>query len=214
MIRIVSHHDWVIYCIIGIIFSYIILFKTLRRDISVIDFITQSFDDSNNNTFSWFITTLLFSLSFSVLFSQYIPIVPKYITENTRFIGIELNKFGFLFLSLLFFYFLKNLVIYFFYGSIQQLRKFSAYSFVTQKYYLVYSFVILIISLLHYYVPFSTQISFHYYMIMVSVAFMLKILIYLFHNQQILPDEWYYKFLYICTLQILPALVIWKFWFL
>ena len=163
---------------------------------------------------SWFITTILFSLSFSILFSQYIPIVPEYITENTRFLGVELNKFGFLFLSLLLFYFVKNLVIYFFYGSIQQLKKFSSYSFVTQKYYLVYSFVILVISLLHFYIPFNTHIAFHYYMIMIMVAFLLKLLIYLFHNQQILPDEWYYKFLYICTLQILPALVIWKFWFL
>ncbi|TQE61297.1 DUF4271 domain-containing protein, partial [Leptospira interrogans] len=40
-----------------------------------------------------------------------------------------------------------------------------------------------------------------------------KNLVYIFHNQPILPEKWYYKFLYICTLQIVPVLVLWKFLF-
>ena len=34
-----------------------------------------------------------------------------------------------------------------------------------------------------------------------------------FNRNPTLPKEWYYKFLYICTLQILPHLVVWKFYF-
>ena len=214
LIRIVEQQDWVIYCIVGIVLSYIIMFKTLHRDISLLEFIAQPYDNSNNNFLSWFISTILFSLSFSVLFSQYVPIVPQFIAENFKFFGISFNKFGFMFVSLLLFYFVKNGATYLFYGSIQELKKFGSYTFIAQKYYIVYSVVILIMSLVLYYLPIDKQKLFIINVFVVVLAFLLKIGIYLFHNQRILPGEWYYKFLYICTLQILPALVVWKFWFL
>ena len=78
---------------------------------------------------------------------------------------------------------------------------------------MVYSVVILIMSFILYYLPIDKQKFFIVGISMVILAFFLKITIYLFHNQRMLPGEWYYKFLYICTLQILPALVMWKFWF-
>ena len=195
MIRVVEHHDWVIYCIIGIILSYIIIFKTLHRDVTLIEFILQPYEESNNNTLSWVFTTILFSVSFSVLFSQFIPIVPKFIAQNLVHL-------------------IKNIFVYLFYGSINQLERFGRYSFVAQKYFMVYSLVILVISFLHYYLHFKTSNAFVYYSSLIFIAFTIKILIYLFHPQQILPRQWYYKFLYICTLQILPILVLWKFWFL
>ena len=214
MIRVVEHHDWVIYCIIGIILSYIIIFKTLHRDVTLIEFILQPYEESNNNTLSWVLTTILFSVSFSVLFSQFIPIVPKFIAQNLVLAGITFNKFGFVLFSLLLFQLIKNIFVYLFYGSINQLERFGRYSFVAQKYFMVYSLVILVISFLHYYLHFKTSNAFFYYSSLIFIAFTIKILIYLFHPQQILPRQWYYKFLYICTLQILPILVLWKFWFL
>ena len=45
LIRVVEHHDWVIYCIIGIILSYIIIFKTLHRDVTLIEFILQPYEN-------------------------------------------------------------------------------------------------------------------------------------------------------------------------
>jgi hypothetical protein len=107
LIRVVEHHDWVIYCIIGIILSYIIIFKTLHRDVTLIEFILQPYEESNNNTLSWVFTTILFSVSFSVLFSQFIPIVPKFITQNLVVAGITFNKFGFVLVSMLLFTLLK-----------------------------------------------------------------------------------------------------------
>lgn len=214
MIRVVEHHDWVIYCIIGIILSYIIIFKTLHRDVTLIEFILQPYEESNNNTLSWVLTTILFSVSFSVLFSQFIPIVPKFITQNLVVAGITFNKFGFVLFSLLLFQLIKNIFVYLFYGSINQLERFGRYSFVAQKYFMVYSLVILVISFLHYYLHFKTSNAFFYYSSLIFIAFTIKLLIYLFHPQQILPRQWYYKFLYICTLQILPILALWKFWFL
>ena len=214
MIRIVEQHDWVIYCIVGIIMSYLILFKTLHRNISLAEFIMQPYENTNNNVLSWFFTTILFSLSFSVLFSQYIPVVPKFVAENFSLLGVQFNKFGFLLTSLLLFYIVKNIIIYLFYGSIQELKKFGKYSFVAQKYYLIYSFVILALSIIHYYLSINKHKMFIFYVFVIIFGFLLKLSIYLFHNQRILPKEWYYKILYICTLQILPALLIWKFWFL
>ena len=189
------------------------MFKVLHRSISLVEFIVQPYENSNNNFLSWIGTTLLFSVCFSVFFSQFVPIVPKYITENLQFSGIVLNKFGFLFISLLVFYLIKGSFTYLFYGSIQEHTKFGRYTFVAQKFYMVYSVVILIMSFILYYSPIDRQKFFIIGILMVIFAFILKISIYLFHNQQILPGQWYYKFLYICTLQILPALVMWKFWF-
>ena len=194
--------------------SYLILFKTLHRNISLAEFIMQPYENTNNNVLSWFFTTILFSLSFSVLFSQYIPVVPKFVAENFSLLGVQFNKFGFLLTSLLLFYIVKNIIIYLFYGSIQELKKFGKYSFVAQKYYLIYSFVILALSIIHYYLSINKHKMFIFYVFVLIFAFLLKLSIYLFHNQRILPKEWYYKILYICTLQILPALLIWKFWFL
>lgn len=194
--------------------SYLILFKTLHRNISLAEFIMQPYENTNNNVLSWFFTTILFSLSFSVLFSQYIPVVPKFVAENFSLLGVQFNKFGFLLTSLLLFYIVKNIIIYLFYGSIQELKKFGKYSFVAQKYYLIYSFVILALSIIHYYLSINKHKMFIFYVFVIIFAFLLKLSIYLFHNQRILPKEWYYKILYICTLQILPALLIWKFWFL
>lgn len=190
------------------------MFRTLHRGISLYDFLTQPFEDVNNIYLSWGITTVLHSVSFSILFSQYIPVVPKFITEYFPFLGIEFNKFGFMLTALLAFYFIKNIMIYFFFASVENLKNYDQYAHAAQKYYLVYSIVILIISVLHYYLPLEPRLFFKIYLAMIVFGFLLKILYYLFYNQPILPEQWYYKFLYICSLQILPILVVWKFCFI
>ena len=43
-----------------------------------------------------------------------------------------------------------------------------------------------------------------------AFAFLFKQIYYILHSSNILPQKWYYKFLYICTLQIVPVLVLWK----
>ena len=74
--------------------------------------------------------------------------------------------------------------------------------------------LIMVISILHYYLPLNTRLFFRIYLVVLIFAFVLKILYYLFNNQRILPKQFYYKFLYICSLQILPILVVWKFCFI
>lgn len=214
MIRIASHPDWVIYSVIGIAFSYIMMFKTLHRDFSLYDFLIQPLENVNNIHLSWAITTILHCASFSILFSQYIPVVPKFITENFSAFGIEFNKFGFLFTTLLLFYFVKNIITYFFFASVDNLKNYNRFAHAAQKYYLIYSLVILITSVLHYYLPLNTRLFLKVYLIILFLAFILKIGYYLFNYQQILPKHFYYKFLYICSLQILPILVVWKFCFI
>ena len=214
LIRVVSHPDWVIYCVIGIALSYIIMFRTLHRDISLYDFLLQPFENVNNTYLSWAITTILHCISFSVLFSQYIPVVPKFVSENFSGFGIEFNKFGFMLTTLLLFYFVKNLVTYFFFASIDNIKNYHYFAHAAQKYYLIYSMLIMVVSLLHYYLPLNTRLFFRIYLVVLIFAFVLKILYYLFNNQRILPKQFYYKFLYICSLQILPILVVWKFCFI
>lgn len=214
LIRVASHPDWVIYSVIGIAFSYIMMFKTLHRDISLYDFLMQPLENVNNTHLSWAITTILHCASFSILFSQYIPVVPKFITENFSAFGIEFNKFGFMFTTLLLFYFVKNIVTYFFFASVDNIKNYNYFAHAAQKYYLIYSLVILITCVIHYYLPLNTRLFLKVYLIILFLAFILKIGYYLFNNQQILPKHFYYKFLYICSLQILPILVVWKFCFI
>jgi hypothetical protein len=46
------------------------------------------------------------------------------------------------------------------------------------------------------------------------MMFLAKCIFELFHKEPILPKEWYHKILYICTLQILPLLVLAKLLFM
>lgn len=189
------------------------MFRTLHRDISLYDFLVQPLENINNVHLSWFFTTILHSFSFSILFSQYIPIVPKFVTDHFSGFGIEFNKFGFLFVALLLFYFIKNMATYFFFASIDHIKNYNQYAHAAQKYYLVFSLVTLVFCVLHYYLPLNSRSFFRIYLGVLIFAFFLKILYYLFNNQQILPKHLYYKILYICSLQILPILVLWKFCF-
>lgn len=190
------------------------MFRALHRGISLYNFLAQPFEDVNNVYLSWAVTTILHSVSFSILFSQYIPLVPKFITDYCSFLGIEFNKFGFMLTTVLVFYFLKNIITYFFFASVENLKNYAQYAHAAQKYYLVYSMVILIISVLHFYLPLDPRFSSKIYLGLAVFGLLLKILYYLFYSQPILPRQWYYKFLYICSLQILPILVVWKFCFI
>ena len=214
LIRLVEHCDWVIYCIVVIVFSYIIMFRTLHRNISLLDFVLQKYEDSSNRTLSWFFTTILFSWSFSLLFSQYLPVIPGYIPKYFSLFGFHFNKMGFMLISLLLFYLFKNMLIYIFYGSINDLKKFGQYGYVSQKFYLIYSLVLLLISVIHYYFPVDRPALFKGYLLLTIFTFGIKNAIFILHANQILPSTWYYKILYICTLQILPSMLLWKIWFL
>ena len=58
------------------------------RDSSVKEFLLQKFADASNNFLSWLIISFVFVLVFSTFVSQYIPIVPKKISD-IQVLGFE-----------------------------------------------------------------------------------------------------------------------------
>lgn len=212
MIRITENNDWVVYCILGSIFIYIILLSVFQRDANIKDFLTQKIEDSNNLTPSWLVISIVRCVMLSLLLSQFVPVIPKVFSE-IQFFGYQINKFGFTLMSVIVFDIIRNMLTFFFYSSIGSGKNLKGLTLVSSKFYFLESIALIIAGFTLYFYPIDPVKYFYFIIGLVVGSFVLKNLIYIFHNQTILPEKWYYKFLYICTLQIVPTLVLWKFLF-
>jgi Domain of unknown function (DUF4271) len=211
-VRIPEHNDWVIFILLGCIFLYLFMMNVVEREANLKDFLLQKYFDASNNLPSWVITSCVITLTLSVLISQYIPVVPKYVAD-LQILGYQLNKFGFCLIAVIFFYAIKSSLGFLFFQSIGDGKKWTVFYFTSTKFYFVLSFLLIILCVTHYYFPIDRNKMFLYYIFFFSFVFIFKVFFYLFHKNNILPEKWYYKFLYICTLQIVPVLVLWKFLF-
>ena len=201
-----------VYCILGSIFIYIILLSVFQRDANIKDFLTQKIEDSNNLTPSWLIISIVRCVMLSLLLSQFVPVIPKVFSE-IQFFGYQINKFGFTLMSVIVFDIIRNMLTFFFYSSIGSGKNLKGLTLVSSKFYFLESIALIIAGFTLYFYPIDPVKYFYFIIGLVVGSFVLKNLIYIFHNQTILPEKWYYKFLYICTLQIVPTLVLWKFLF-
>ena len=220
MIRIVQQNDWVVFIIVGCLLLYVFMLLYFHRDSSVRVFLMQKFADSSNNFLSWLIISFVSTLLLATLISQSIPIVPKKI-RDLHFFGYELNKFGFTFLSLIVFYSLKSMLSYVFYAGTGSLKKWNLFQFTVSKFYFTLSLVLMMLCVYHYFYkvndlqlinnfkPHDLQL-FDYYAFDFVFVFLFKIFFFVLSPNNILPEKWYYKFLYICTLQFAPVLVLWR----
>ncbi|PZU84252.1 MAG: DUF4271 domain-containing protein [Chryseobacterium sp.] len=191
---------------------YIILLSVFQREASIKDFLTQKIEDSNNLTPSWLIVSMVRIVVISILLSQFVPVVPS-IFSAIQLFGFEINKFGFTFLTLALFDIIRNILTFFFYSGVGSGKRLKGLTLVAGKFYFVESIAFIILGFVLFYYPVDL-VKYFYIIIGIFVfSFILKNLIYLFHKQNVLPEKWYYKFLYICTLQIVPVLVLWKFLF-
>ena len=213
MVRIVENHDWVISTLLGIGFVYIMMLNWLQRGESLLDFLFQEYSGGQNNILNWSIISVVFCVVFSVLFSQYIPVIPPYIAE-IDVDGFVLNKIGMMIILLLLFYLLKALITLLFFIAIGQVKKFLVLAFAAQRFYFVESLFLVSLCIAHYYYVINKREAYIYYAFFVLVFFVGKNVFYFLHREKPLPEEWYYKILYICGLQILPVLAIWKFIFI
>lgn len=209
LVRIAQQNDWVVFIIIGCIFLYIFMLISLQRDSSVREFLLQKFPDSSNTFLSWLTISIVFSLLLATFISPYIPTVPKKVTQLQLF-GYELNKFGFTFSAIAGFYVLKTVLSYLFFAGTGSLKKWPVFYFTVSKLYFCVSVIIMILCIANFFYPIDQFRVLPYYSIAFVMVFLFKLSFYFFHKNDILPEKWYYKFLYICTLQIMPVLVLWK----
>ncbi|WP_418219563.1 DUF4271 domain-containing protein [Chryseobacterium camelliae] len=208
-VRIPEHNDWVIFILLGCIFLYLFMMNIVEREASLRDFLLQKYFDASNNLPSWIITSCITTLTLAALISQTIPTVPKFISD-IQVSGFQLNKFGYTLLVITFFYLSKSALGFMFYHSTGDGKKWTVFYFTATKFYFILSFILIILCITHYYFPVDRHQLFFYYLIFFLFVFIFKIFFYLFHRNNILPQKWYYKFLYICTLQITPLLLLWK----
>ena len=182
---------------------------SLQRESSVREFLLQKFPDSSNNFPSWVIISFVFVLLFSTLVSQFIPIVPRKISE-VQIMGYELNKFGFTFLAVSGIYFSKNILSYLYYAGTGNSKKWKVFYFAASKIYFVFSIILMVACVVKYFYDIALSVAFDMLVGGFLLLFGFKLIFYFFHRNDILPKKWYYKILYICTLQITPVLVLWK----
>jgi hypothetical protein len=212
LVRIVEHNDWVIFIILGSILALSLMLISLQREASLKDFLLQKIEDASNIYISWIIVSVVYVTILSVLLSQYIPLIPKFLSSKSLF-GYEINKFGFTFVTISVFYTLKIVLTYFYYYGVRSQKKWQQFYFVATRFYFVLSILLILGCLQINYFPIERVKTLQNYTVFFIIVFVFKNIFYLFHNYKILPKDWYYKFLYICTLQIVPLLVLWKFLF-
>jgi hypothetical protein len=203
----------VIIIVIACILVYLAMLFFLQRDSSIAEFLAKDFADSSNSFLTWGTTSVIYCTLVSVLFSQFIPFIPPKIADLQLF-GYELNKFGFTFLGVSAFYLLKALLGYIYYASVGNIRKWNIFYFTATKFYFCVSLLLIFLCLGHYYFMASPMELLNNYVLLFIIILIFKLIYYFFHKNRILPYQWYYKILYICTLQILPVLVLWKLLFL
>ncbi|MGS0748072.1 DUF4271 domain-containing protein [Halpernia sp. GG3] len=188
LVRIVEHHNWVIFIILGSILTLSLMLISLQREASLKEFLLQKIEDASNTYISWIIVSVVYVALLSTLFSQYIPIIPKFISGISLF-GFQLNKFGFTFLSISTFYTLKIILSYFYYYGVRRQEKWPQFYFVATKFYFVLSILLILSCLQIYYFPFERVETFQTYATLFVIIFVFKIIFYLFHNYRILPEK-------------------------
>ncbi|MBS1572215.1 MAG: DUF4271 domain-containing protein [Bacteroidetes bacterium] len=189
------------------------MLQSLNRESSIKDFILQLPSESANVLGNWLIVSSVFLFSITIVISQFVPIVPKTISEY-QILGWELNKWGFTFLTFVIYYFSKSLFTFIFYMSIGEEKKWNSLQFVATKFYFILSIILMLLAIALFYFNINTQLILWYLWVFLGFAFVFKLFFYSFNKNAILPSKWYYKILYICTLQIIPFVVLWKLLFI
>lgn len=201
-----------IFCILASVFLFIFMLAAFHRSANIKDFLTENAEDVKNILSSWILVSAVDNILLSVLLSQFIPIVPKFISD-IQIYDYQLNKFGFTFVSVTVFHLLKNAFTFLFYSSVGNREHLEMLALIATRFYFIESLILIVLNFSLYFYPVDLIVFFRITVIFLAGFFILKNLIYFFHNQPILPEKWYYKFLYICTLQIVPIFVLWKFLF-
>ncbi len=208
-VRLTENTDWVIFVLIACVALLLFMMISLQRDSNIREFLLQGFADSSNGFVSWVITSAVFCMAMAALISQYIPVVPKIISDFHP-LGFELNKYGYTLFCLLLFYMVRALLGFVFFQATGNQKKWAVFYFTNTRFYFVLSLILLVALVVHYYLGVDKRLMFSIYTVFFAAAFVFKTVYYLLHRNRVLPQQWYYKFLYICTLQIVPVLLLWK----
>lgn len=185
------------------------MLQQLQREATLRDFIVEGMADRSNILPSWLLISLVAVTLLTTVWSQYVPIVPRGL-NNFSILGFSLNKFGYTFWCFVLFFVVRTVLSYLFYAFIGQLKRFSKLYFVASKFYLIITVFLAAGVFALYYLPVDRYIFLNTIFIAGIVTVIGKNVFYLLHRGGVLPEEWYYKILYICALQFAPLLALWQ----
>gem|GEM_PF-4037992 len=164
MVRIVENYDWVIFTLLGLGVVYLILFNWVQKEVSFREYLLQSYGEAQNNLLSWIFVSCVFIVSQALLLAQYIPIVPRYVSDND-ISGWIPNKIGFMIIILSVYYLLKALITLLFYRAVTRPKKWLILGFIAQRFYFVESLIIMLAVIVHYYLGVDKQQAYLIYII-------------------------------------------------
>lgn len=198
-----------IFGIFGCIVALVLTFTYLNRESTLKEFFVQKKEDATNIFLIWMVISVVFCVQLTTLVSQYLPSVPELI-DTLNVLGYTLNKFGYVFLVLGCFFLLRTVFTFFFYSSVNQMKNFNTLVFSVTRYYFVIGIVLMVFNFINYYILINKEFFLRFIFISLLSFFIFKQFFYLFNKNEVLPKQWYYKILYICTLQIAPLFAVWR----
>ncbi|MDO4224577.1 MAG: DUF4271 domain-containing protein [Bergeyella zoohelcum] len=209
MVRIVENNDWVIFIILATMFVFIVVLQYLQRTAGLKDFFLQAYEETANVFASWGLVSLVFVVLLAALASDFVLVLPKEI-EQISLLGYSLNKMGYSLLVLSGFYLVRYLLTALFYLCTNDGERLSKLQFVSAKFYFIIASLLILGNFINYYLDINPILVQQVFPIATAVVIGFKVLFFIFNRNEILPKLWYYKILYICTLQFPPILAVWK----
>lgn len=208
--RVVENKDWVIGIVMIAVLLYIISSRLLHKDLSLWEYLHLKYYENNNAMLSWILVSLSHIFLLGALISQFIPIVPKSVVAICNSIGFVPNKMGFFTSCMFVFYLLKSALTYLFFAITGNLKRWYRFYFITHKFYIVLNIFMVVLILMFHFTHYPISSSVKTLPLILGGIYIVKLAYLIMHQQFVLPKEWYYKFLYLCSLQIIPSMVLVK----
>jgi len=177
-----------------------------------LEYVELSAEYSGNTFTNWILSGCVYVLVLSVLLFNYISTIPDFITDNINFYGYSLNNFGFIFVVYSLFYIVKSVFSRIFFIFTGNKKRWKSHVFTTNKFFYFVTLLICLLIIIYYFYQIDQYSFFKLCTVFFILIFIVKIIFLITSSNKALPKKWYHKFLYICTLQILPHFAVW--WFL
>jgi len=205
--RVINNTDFItLLLLIGLLI--LVLAKVIFQDFFGKAFQLKNENFENQYLISGFLTLVLL-INFTILI---IPFV-KNITSSLYFTNIYI-KYIAVFILLSVFYLIKNLFFYLYHVILTNQESYTEFvqlRITNTSWLIIYSFLMI---LYYFYSSFEKKYFTEIIIILYLFIKIIEWIIYIIQNKTEKQLQWYYKIVYLCTLEILPLVVIFKFLFI
>lgn len=213
IIRENTHNQWAIWVVLACLFAMVLLVIFTHQYGSFKKYLLQEYYESASHLTNWIALSIIFWLLQAVLVSPYLPMIPHDLVA--LHIGdYHLNKLGSVLLCSGLMQFSVSVLGAGLFLTTGNAERWPRYFYAISRFYFVYCLLLVVGIIALYYYPVDRYVFFVLLVTGFGIIFIFKQLYLIFHRLEILPAEWYYKILYICTLQFAPLLALWNYLFL